>query len=490
MIRSFKSLTFIGRFFRNFNCPIRFEPNFQKGQTFDSSPLPKSTNWIKHPEENKNTKLLFMPGWFSRFRGNNQQQQQQQEEDFKRSEEEADSFEDSKFDSYSTHSFTQQAQQQDTSSEESFSEESDLGGPSMARRGRAAAATTSSNRNSQGDGKKVYVRFLPSDPPTRTEGPDPVFNVVYVNDDDHPVLINNEHFTGQAVFRVKDYDGWTPLDERTRKSLPIIPDTPYFEGHRRTFSFQISGRFRKSWTANDIMFGTFFSKPLSLPRGYSLALSIAKKIDPSMVAVLDVPEPYMCSPLICAMNTAHIQPLYAPPMRRTISAYRPEYGLQPRNDTPLSLHEAAMKAATDDCLDVSKPLTMPPWEYGKGKPILEENIMLNWPSWTTVPTPTTFYRHSNSSLVKASSKVNGRTPPATIRRNWFLDESHRKKFIYHPDTVYSFDFASPYVDLCKMKLKLGLTIDVEPYLGDQPIRYECRTRDGSVLFWAVEIGRR
>jgi hypothetical protein len=37
-------------------------------------------------------------------------------------------------------------------------------------------------------------------------------------------------------------------------------------------------------------------------------------------------------------------------------------------------------------------------------------------------------------------------------------------------------------------LKLGISINVTKYLGDQPVRYECRSRDGVTLFWAIELG--
>lgn len=77
---------------------------------------------------------------------------------------------------------------------------------------------------------------------------------------------------------------------------------------------------------------------------------------------------------------------------------------------------------------------------------------------------------------------------ASHRRQWFLDEKHRKRFIFHPDTVYSFDFASPYVDMNELVLKMGININVAKYLDGQPVRYECRSRDGSVLFWALELG--
>ena len=88
-------------------------------------------------------------------------------------------------------------------------------------------------------GERLYVRVDPCSPPSRTEGNDPIYGVVHVNDDANPILINNDYMTGQAVFRVKDFRGWTPLDERTGQPKAAIKTSPYFEGHRRTFSLQV-----------------------------------------------------------------------------------------------------------------------------------------------------------------------------------------------------------------------------------------------------------
>lgn len=355
-----------------------------------------------------------------------------------------------------------------------------------------ATATTS------GENKpKLYVRVEPMQYPTKSTHP-ALSSLAYVNDDMNPILINNEHFTGHLVFRVRNFRGWTPIDETTGKARAPISDCPhYFEGHKRTFSLQLSGRFRKQWSGDDVMFGTFFHGKLELPRGSGLALAFARRIDPSMETEANSDHPYICSPILCAMNTIHIQPLLAldpviaPRSGNSISK-------DSRSTSRRSLFQTAVLSHKDGNRDSREPLTLPEWTFGGKHEILEENIMAAWPSWTLASGPSNYYsassamsmsgvdeRDQHSALLKAVSKSK---TSATNRRQWFLDERHRKRFIFHPDTVYSFDFASPYVDMNELVLKMGINIDVTKYLGGQPVRYECRTRDGSVLFWSVELG--
>lgn len=374
------------------------------------------------------------------------------------------------------------------------------------------------NTNHRSDHKpKLYVRVEPMVKPTRSI--DPTLNsLVYVNDDQHPILINNEHFTGHLVFRVRNFHGWTPLDERTNEPRPPISDCPhYFAGHKRTFSLQLSGRFRKQWTGDDIMFGTFFKKPLALPRGSGLALAFAQRIDPSMRYEANTDTPYVCSPIICAMNTINIQPLLAPPMASgntgsnlrggnsgpsSISALGRASLRKSANLRSSVLYETAVRSQLDT---EREPLTLPEWTYGGKHEILEENVLSAFPTWapptaaiscgggdsesisgitTPTGTSTTADAHYHSLAKVVAKNKTG----ASHRRTWFLDEKHRKRFIFHPDTVYSFDFASPYVDMNEIVLKMGINIHVAKYLDGQPVRYECRTRDGSILFWALELG--
>lgn len=540
---------------------------------------------------------------------------------------------------------------------------------------------------------KLHVRVEPMHPrPNRTTNPS-INSIVYVNDDINPVLIHNEHFTGHLVFRVRNFDGWTPLEEtelnpdddhskhamgteRKLRSLPPISDCPhYFEGHKRTFSLQVSGRFRRQWTGDEVMFGTFFKKKINLPRGSGLALAFAQRIDPSMEYELYSETPFVCSPILCAMNTIHIQsllstsrsdhyitpesqfrsrrltngstssPMVGAGRRRTADkksskvrskTYRSKKS--PKNNfnsvtqhsqrninsppDPSGLHitspPSTTTSASSSCsshvksstnlnisstednqttgIDVTRikktkysdessemmedtikegalmanervspeealgtlgssiesqgsqrhlknnklrsslygldggdplndkintrksandPLPLPKWRYGGKHDILEENLMTRWPSWTFAanPQPLDTMGRSDSSLYGADSLVvgsvpggstnaNGQSPitdaalakaikqnrtSSSHRRQWFLDSRNRRRFIFHPDTVYSFDFASPYVDMNQLVLKLGISISVPKYLGDQPVRYECRSRDGSTLFWAIEL---
>lgn len=333
---------------------------------------------------------------------------------------------------------------------------------------------------------KLYVRAEPMVEGNRSAHPD-LKDLVYVNDDMNPVLLNNEHFTGHLVFRVRHFRGWTPIDETMGKPKPPIPDCPhYFEGHKRSFSLQISGRFRKQWNGDDVMFGTFFHQKMELPRGSGLALAFAQKIDPSMEYELYSNDPFICSPIMCAMNTVHIQPLLAPPEKVVTS---------PRTSLRRSLFETAVLSQSDATRSPREPLTLPIWTYGGRHEILEENLLSAWPTWTLSGNGYLSGHHSSTSNGHADPEhtalaqaVSRNKTGAGHRRKWFLDPRNRKRFIFHPDTVYSFDFASPYVDMNELTLKMGIHIGVSKYLAGQPVRYECRSRDGKTLFWALELG--
>lgn len=334
---------------------------------------------------------------------------------------------------------------------------------------------------------KLYCRVVPLLKPTKCFAAK-IDNVVPVNYDDTPIVINNEHFTGQAVFRVVNFEGHNPVDPKTGKPLPRISGSEYFTGHRRTFSFQISGRFRKEWTADEVMFGTFFEQPVKLPPGHKIAIALAKKIDASMDGDLTLDAPYMCSPLICAMNIARAEPI----ILSSVKECQDEDACSFTNDA--------------ETTDPKKPLYLPNWKYGGGKH-LEENFMETVSSWPEsklhhpveddsdplndeAPAP----KRSGSLMGFFSRTPSTKEPPkdsATTpsqRRSWFLNPEHRKSYKFRPDTLYSFDFNNQYVDLNKMQLKLGISFDVSYYLNGQPVRYQMRSRDGSVIFFTIELG--
>ena len=330
--------------------------------------------------------------------------------------------------------------------------------------------------------KRLYCRVVPMQHRTQTSIPG-LADVVMINDDYNPIVINSAHFTGHAVFRVKGFRGLTPLEPRTGEPRAPLAHSAYFGSHRRTFSLQVSGRFRRAWGADDVMFGTFFERPVHLPPFHQVAIAFAKKIDASMDGDLACAQPYMCSPLLCAMNVARAD------------ALGPE----------------ALAVDATEC-DPRAPLLLPPWPYG-GALHLQENFMATVPEWRRAHArPGAAARRASlsgffsrarrdagagdaedaSDAGHAENSTNDPSshPPCTPaqRRAWFLKPENRAAYSFDPATLYSFDFNNQYVDLNTMTLKLGLTFDVAYYLNGQPVRYQMRSRDGSVVFFTIELG--
>ena len=340
---------------------------------------------------------------------------------------------------------------------------------------------------------KLYCRLYPLLKPTKSIVSS-IDNIIPVNYDMDPIIINNEHFTGYAVFRVVNFDGHNPIDPKTGQPFPIIPDNAYFNGHRRTFSLQLCGRFRKEWSSDDVIFGTFFEQPLKLPPGYKIPLALAKKIDASMYGDFSLDKPYMCSPLICAMNIARADPIIL------------SSGSSHDNGAVSSFSHDA------ETTNSKSPLYLPKWQYSDGSHI-EENLMETVASW-----PESKLHHSHEeedsdplkeeelsqqnkrsgslmgffSRTLSTKEMTSKKEPAAVtpsqRRSWFLNQDHRRAYKFRPDTMYSFDFNNQYVDLTKMQLKLGITIDVSYYLNGNPMRYQMKSRDNSVIFFTIELG--
>ena len=332
--------------------------------------------------------------------------------------------------------------------------------------------------------RRLYCQVYPLLKPTTSLLPG-ISNIVPINYDSAPIIIHNEHFTGYAVFRCNNFDGHMPLDPATGKPMERLSTSDYFAGHRRTFSLQVSGRFRREWSADEVMFGTFFEKPIKLPPGYQLAIKIAKKIDASMDGDLGCDTPYMCSPLICAMNVMRADPVIIP-------------GAVAEPGQSVAFTRDAESG------DPAKPLYLPAWQYGGGRH-LQENFMATVAAWPEA----SLYNEANDKDKDESSEDpaqmrrrgslssfffrDSSSKPAALtpsqRRSWFLKEEHRQAYKFHPDTLYSFDFNNQYVDLNRFELKLGFSIDVSRYLNGQPVRYQMRSRDGKTVFFTIELGR-
>ena len=85
------------------------------------------------------------------------------------------------------------------------------------------------------------------------------FRVCDVNYDEHPFVVDNEHFAGKVFFRVQGFSGITS-DAIQR---PPRPSSDYFGGKRRLFSLQAEGVFKHPVNGDDLILAADFDQPLS-----------------------------------------------------------------------------------------------------------------------------------------------------------------------------------------------------------------------------------
>jgi len=106
--------------------------------------------------------------------------------------------------------------------------------------------------------------------------------------------IVSDAFEGALSLQIKRF----PARHRTTSS-------DYFERSDRqgiTWSIQVQGRFLQPHTADDLLFGNIFERPLILPWGSSAAFQFMKYIDPTLEHDLtSQTKPWALSPLISTM---------------------------------------------------------------------------------------------------------------------------------------------------------------------------------------------
>jgi len=246
---------------------------------------------------------------------------------------------------------------------------------------------------------------------------------IKVNVEGEPDILDSPEFTGRIAVRIANFDGVTPDG-----SAPI-PTSPYFGPTQRLCSIQIQGRFKRDWTANDLMWGNEFDNKLRIPKLAGPALKfIQATIDPSLEADLHADKPWARSPLIATMNTV------------------------------------LAKNSTDGSeITPDKPLSLPEWPSPKGEHI-PEDTMLGIPQRTQMD--------------------------VNERRKHLAKEQVRKEVIIHPYQVWNFDFFNPFLDFANFKIRLPavkMSVNMIKYSNGEPLRYACKSRDHKVTFFLVQF---
>ncbi|TDL25157.1 DUF1769-domain-containing protein [Rickenella mellea] len=247
--------------------------------------------------------------------------------------------------------------------------------------------------------------------------------------------IVSDTFEGEVVVHIK---GFPDADGNVLYS-------DYFSRKDRvgtTWSIQVQGRFLQYHSADDILFGNTFDRPLKLPWGAGAALKFMHFIDPTLSHDLTShTKPWALSPLIATMpHFTHTSALAGPP---------------PRFPTRESIGD-----------DVSHLI----------------------PTKATTP--------PNGSRSRTPSPPLP-SPPITAakRRAYFSREKTRKAVTFGPHDIVTTDFCYGFIAFPDLSLSLpgGLSFDLTKYWDGQPVRFVCCQRkendEGGAgrPFWCVAI---
>jgi len=258
-------------------------------------------------------------------------------------------------------------------------------------------------------------------------GPSPDnLHPITVNDFKPHSCISSDVFEGQVVVHI---DGF--LDERgsDENSTSDYFDIPERKGN--TWSIQVQGRFLKPVSADDVLFGNTFDRPLKLPWGTSAALKFMNYIDPTLEHdLVSENPPWALSPLIATMP--HFE-------HERVSASEPLPAFPPHQEDTI---EDATESL-DTCL-----------------------------SPTASPLPD--------------------LPTASQRRLYFSSKSERKALTFGPEDVITTDFAYGFILFPSLTLNFPVvSFDLMKYWDGQPVRFVCceRAKDGKPgpgkTFWCV-----
>jgi len=314
------------------------------------------------------------------------------------------------------------------------------------------------NKNSSNDDtpKRLQVKVGPS-----------IKNLVVcnVNDETTPHFIENNLFVGYIVVRVKNFTGVTrPLSSPDADGDIVyqepISSIPYFNDVRkRTFSIQVTGRFKQEFTADDVLFGAEFENKVNPPTGAWLAMKFANLIDPALQTDMFGDFPWLYSPLLCSMNTVNIK--------------QAEEKLPP--SPPVSTSSANVITESISCPSSDKD------EYAAA-------ILGKW-EWTDreLPEDSAFLTMALQQESNFDKRDHFASDDIAGRRKYFQKKEHRTSKVFKEGQLYSFEIFAPFIDLNTFDLSLGINVNVHKYLNNQPIRLMSKSQSMNEQFFVVEF---
>ncbi|KAF8887341.1 hypothetical protein BD779DRAFT_1611562 [Infundibulicybe gibba] len=297
-----------------------------------------------------------------------------------------------------------------------------------------------------------HLRVLAGPSPTHLE---PITSLVNTNGSHH---ISSALFEGDVVVNIKGFTN----DDTT------VKESPYFDREDRqgiTWSIQMRGRFLVPCSADDILFGNTFDKPLKLPWGSSAAFKFMQYVDPTLTHDLtSSTKPWALSPLISTM------PHFAHTRLEDESATT-----IPANSITLA-HTSFVSCSSQPPDDQAAPKS----KLSKTKSRLTAKLK---PKSRKKPAPPT----EDLSF-----------PSASARRTFFSDELHRRRLTFGPHDLITTDFCYGFLEFSPslaLRIPGGLSFDLVKYWDGQPVRdanslggdHAMDAPQEEEVFWCVSI---
>ncbi|KAF9239827.1 hypothetical protein BU15DRAFT_87839 [Melanogaster broomeanus] len=286
--------------------------------------------------------------------------------------------------------------------------------------------------------------------------------------------ISSDQFEGKIAVYVKNF---VNAEGRCLTS-------EYFEREDRrgiTWSVQVQGRFLQPHSANDILFGNIFDKPLKVTLGIECGLKFMQFVDPTLEHNLtSTSKPWALSPLIATMpHFAHERirdPLMSDEQESDLfqSPFPPATSVSDdtsqlrlastsssaqlsRSQTPSSL--SSISTSWSSSSDTS---------HASAKSSLRESVKKS----LKVPLGKTHSRRNGS-----KSGIDFRTPGE--RRSYFSDAQNRKDIVFGPEDLITTDFCYGYLEFSPtlaLRLPGGMSFDLIRYWDKHPVKFICCER--------------
>ncbi|KAF7298015.1 hypothetical protein HMN09_01022600 [Mycena chlorophos] len=286
-----------------------------------------------------------------------------------------------------------------------------------------------------------------------------------------PFRIKSSAFDGQVVVFIK---GLNQVDAAS------TAESQYFGRADRsgiTWSIQVQGRFLTPRSADDILFGNIFERPLKLPWGTGAALKFMKLIDPTLshdLTCTETQKPWALSPLVATMphlNHTRIAPGGEPPafppakslvedtssLHLCTVAEQPEF-LAPRAGTPSSFDSSRSRSSSSGISILSRKSSD---SDGKKQHAHKKQKRNN-------------KSKGGDAVVHIPSGMT-----STQRRSFFASHTNRSAIVLGPQDVITTDFCYGFLEFSpslRLKLPGGLGINLSHYWDGQPVRFVCCER--------------